>query len=287
MDDFCLQTYGIFLITESFFCIFASIMLDFIHFNLSDVLDIVAVAFLLYQIYKLIRGTTAINIFTGILLLYFLWFIVRALNMQLLSTILGQVLGVGIIAIIIVFQQEIRRFLLHLGSRFNSQRYAWLQRFFKQRTHAHIELDIDSITRACRQMSETKTGALIVIERHSPMAMYAETGDIIDARISSRLLQNLFFKNAPLHDGAVIISRNKILAARCTLPISEQVYIPAQYGMRHRAAVGLTEQTDAVVIVVSEETGDISLVKNAVINRMEGGANELRIKIISTLSEIS
>ena len=254
-------------------------MLDFIHFNLSDVLDIVAVALLLYQIYKLIRGTTAINIFTGILLLYFLWFIVRALNMQLLSTILGQVLGVGIIAIIIVFQQEIRRFLLHLGSRFNNQRYTWLQRLFKQRTHTHIELDIDSITRACRQMSESKTGALIVIERHSLMTMYAGTGDIIDARISSRLLQNLFFKNAPLHDGAVIISHNKIHAARCTLPISEQVYIPAQYGMRHRAAVGLTEQTDAIVIVVSEETGDISLVENAVINRMEGGVNELRVKI--------
>lgn len=261
-------------------------MLDFIHFNISDVLDIVAVAFLLYQVYKIIRGTTAINIFTGILLLYFLWFIVRALNMQLLSTILGQILGVGIIALIIVFQQEIRRFLLHLGSRFNSHRYAWLQRFFKQRTHTRIELDIDSIARACRQMSECKTGALIVIERFSPLESYAETGDIIDARISSRLLQNLFFKNAPLHDGAVIISHNKIHAARCTLPISEQVYIPAQYGMRHRAAVGLTEQTDAIVVVVSEETGNISLVENAVISRMEGGANELRLKIEDLLKGV-
>lgn len=261
-------------------------MLDFIHFNLSDVLDIVAVAFLLYQVYKIIRGTTAINIFTGILLLYLLWFIVRALNMQLLSTILGQILGVGIIALIIVFQQEIRRFLLHLGSRFNNHRYAWLQRFFKQRTRTRIKLDIDSITRACRQMSECKTGALIVIERFSPLEPYAETGDIIDARISSRLLQNLFFKNAPLHDGAVIISRNKIHAARCTLPISEQVYIPAQYGMRHRAAVGLTEQTDAIVVVVSEETGNIALVENAVISRMEGGANELRLKIEDLLKGV-
>ncbi|MDR1405809.1 MAG: diadenylate cyclase CdaA [Prevotellaceae bacterium] len=255
-------------------------MLDFIHFNLSDILDIVAVAFLLYQVYKIIRGTAAINIFTGILLLYFLWFIVRALNMQLLSTILGQVLGVGIIALIIVFQQEIRRFLLHLGSRFNNQRYAWLQRLFKQRMHAAaIELDIDSITHACQRMSESRTGALMVIERHSVTKIYAETGDIIDARISSRLLQNLFFKNAPLHDGAVIISRNRIYAARCTLPISEQVYIPAQYGMRHRAAVGLSERTDAIVIVVSEETGVISIVENAVINRMDGGAGELRKKL--------
>jgi uncharacterized protein (TIGR00159 family) len=260
-------------------------MLDFIHFGLSDALDIVAVAFLLYQIYKIIRRTAAINIFTGILLLYFLWFIVRALNMQLLSTILGQVLGVGIIALIIVFQQEIRRFLLRIGASFNSQRDTWLQRFFKQRSHTVFELDISSITRACRKMSECKTGALIVIERYSPMEMYAETGDIIDARISSRLLQNLFFKNSPLHDGAVIIIRNRIHAARCTLPVSEQVYIPAQYGMRHRAAVGLTEQTDAIVIVVSEETGDISIVENAVINRMEGGANELRLTIENMLKK--
>jgi len=259
-------------------------MFDFIHFSISDVLDILAVALLLYQIYKLIRGTTAISIFTGILLLYFLWFIVRALNMQLLSTILGQILGVGIIALIIVFQQEIRRFLVHLGSRFHMQRYTWLAHIFKQRwVQQSIELDLDSLTRACRHMSETHTGALIVVERRSSLEMYAATGDLIEAKMSSRLLENLFFKNSPLHDGAVIILHNKIQAARCTLPISEQVYIPAQYGMRHRAAVGLTEQTDAIVVVVSEETGGISIVENGVINRMTGGANELRAKMENLL----
>ncbi len=256
---------------------------DFIRFGLPDLLDIAAVALLLYQIYKLIRGTTAINIFTGVLLIYVLWFVVRALNMQLLSAIMGQVLGVGIIALIIVFQQEIRRFLLTIGSKFNTQRYHWLRRLFKMNTQSAIALNLDALTSACRHMAETKTGALIVIGRGSPLDIYAATGDIIDATISNRLLENLFFKNSPLHDGAVVIVDNKIHAARCTLPITEQARIPAQYGMRHRAAVGLTEQTDAIVVVVSEETGNISVVENGAINRMKGGANEMRTKVESLL----
>jgi uncharacterized protein (TIGR00159 family) len=258
-------------------------MFDFIHFNVFDALDILAVAFLLYQVYKLIRGTTAINIFTGILLIYFLWFIVRALNMQLLSALLGQVFGVGLIAIIIVFQQEIRRFLLTIGTRFNTHRYRWLRRVFKINVEAVVELNLEAITTACRNMSETKTGALIVIQRYSSLEIYAETGDIVDARLSSRLLENLFFKNSPLHDGAVIIAGNRIRAARCTLPVSEQVHIPAHYGMRHRAATGLTEQTDAFVVVVSEETGSIALVEDGVISRMSGGVAELRTKMETLL----
>ena len=252
-------------------------MFDFIHISLYDILDIIAVALLLYQVYKLIRGTSAINIFTGVLLLYFLWFIVRALHMQLLSTIMGQILGVGIIALIVVFQQEIRRFLLLIGNRFNSSRYKWLQRIFNPQAQSTIELNMDALTKACRNMSDSKTGALIVLERRSSLEMIAETGDIIDGQISNRLLENLFFKNSPLHDGAVIITHNKIHAARCTLPITEQM-IPAHYGMRHRAAVGISETTDAIVIVVSEETGRISIVVNGAINPMSG-ANELRLKI--------
>lgn len=258
-------------------------MFDFIHINLSDVLDIVFVALFLYQIYKLIRGTSAVNIFTGVLLLYFLWFVVRALHMELSSAILGQILGVGILALIILFQQEIRRFLLHLGIRFNTQRYAWLQRIFNQSSSGAVTLDLDALTMACRAMSDTKTGALIVIGRKSSMEVFAATGDVIDARMNSRLLENIFFKNSPLHDGAVIIVHNKIHAARCTLPITDR-FVPARYGMRHRAAVGLTENSDAIVVVVSEETGLISLVWNGEMSRMSG-ANELRIKIESLLRQ--
>ncbi|MDR0728826.1 MAG: diadenylate cyclase CdaA [Prevotellaceae bacterium] len=257
-------------------------MFDFIHINLSDMLDIVFVALFLYQIYKLIRGTSAMNIFTGVLLLYFLWYVVRALHMDLSSAILGQILGVGILAIIILFQQEIRRFLLHLGRRFNTQRYAWLQRIFNQNSTVAVTLDLDALTMACRNMSDTRTGALIVIGRKSAMDMYAATGDVIDAKMNNRLLENIFFKNSPLHDGAVIIVHNKIHAARCTLPITDRT-VPAQYGMRHRAAVGLTENTDAMVVVVSEETGNISLVHNGHITRMSG-ANELRVKIEGLLA---
>jgi uncharacterized protein (TIGR00159 family) len=258
-------------------------MFDFIHINISDILDIAAVALLLYQIYKLIRGTSAVNIFTGVLLLYFLWFVVRALHMDLSSAILGQILGVGILALIIVFQPEIRRFLLHLGTRFNSQRYAWLQRIFKN-SHLSIELDMDALTMACRDMSDTKTGALIVLARKSPLEMYAATGDLLDAKMNDRLLENIFFKNSPLHDGAVIVVQNRIHAARCTLPITDR-FVPAQYGMRHRAAVGLTENTDAIVVVVSEETGHISIVCDGIITRMSG-ANELRLKIENLLRAI-
>jgi uncharacterized protein (TIGR00159 family) len=252
-------------------------MFDFIHIGISDILDVLAVAALLYQVYKLIRGTSAVNIFTGVLILYFLWYVARELHMDLSSAILGQILGVGILALIIVFQQEIRRFLLHLGARFSARRYAWLQRIFNQSSHRAVELNLDALTIACRHMADTNTGALIAIERNSPLEMYSATGDIIDARISNRLLENLFFKNSPLHDGAVIIARNKVHSARCTLPITDH-FVPAQYGMRHRAAVGLSEVTDAIVIVVSEETGHISLVQNGVIARMSG-VNELRLKL--------
>jgi len=252
-------------------------MFDFIHISLFDVLDVIVVAILLYQVYKLIRGTVAINIFTGILLLYFLWFVVDALNMKLLSTILGQVLGGGIIALIILFQQEIRRFLLRLGSRFNSRRYDWLKRIFKSSSKTAIDLDVEMLVRACKEMSDTRTGALIVLERRNPLDTYAETGDVVDAKISVRLIESIFFKNSPLHDGAMIITHNKIHAARCTLPNTD-MSLPAHYGMRHRAAVGLSEETDAVVIVVSEETGRISVVENGMIFTVSV-INDLRLQI--------
>lgn len=255
-------------------------MFGIVNIQFIDILDILLVGLLVYYVYKLIRGTAAISIFLGIIVLYVIWAIVRALNMSLLSAIMGQVLGVGVIAIIILFQQEIRKFLLRLGNTYilNNESLKFLRKLFGNKGGS-MELEaLDEITQACRKMGETRTGALIVLTHRSSMEFVVETGDIIDARISRRLIENLFFKNSPLHDGAMVISNDRIVAARCTLPISENPNIPAHYGMRHRAATGLSEETDACVIVVSEETGNISFVKDGEIRTM-GSISELRLAI--------
>ena len=232
----------------------------FITIRALDVIDVVLVAFLLYQMYMLIRGTVAINIFVGIVLLYIFWLVVRALNMELLSSILGQIIGVGVLALIIVFQQEIRKFLLFIGNRYiNRRRFSFENFFFPKKREKQILVKVDAIVKACRNMSETQTGALIVIARKSELQLYAESGDIIDADTSTRMIENIFFKNSPLHDGAVIIVNDRILAARCVLPITENINLPPHYGMRHKSAIGITEVTDAIAIVVSEETGKISV----------------------------
>ncbi len=247
----------------------------FISIRLLDILDILLVAFLLYQFYNLIRGTTAINIFIGIFALYLLWLIVKALNMQLLSSILGQVIGVGVIALIIVFQQEIRRFLLIIGTRYMNNKSFSLDRLFSFGDKPSEKLRITPIVNACTNMSALKTGALIVITRKSDLFSFVKTGDSINAQTSSRLLETIFFKNSPLHDGAVIIRKNIIVAARCVLPTSEQLNLPPHFGMRHRAALGITEKTDALVVVVSEETGAISFAKEGKIET-HIGPNRLR-----------
>jgi uncharacterized protein (TIGR00159 family) len=235
----------------------------FISIRVLDIIDIILVAFLLYQIYMLIRGTVAINIFSGIVVLYIIWLVVRALNMELLSGILGQIIGVGVIAIIIVFQQEIRKFLLFIGTRYMSKsKFSLENLLFPRQKNDEAPINIDAVVKACRNMSDTKTGALIVIARKSELQLYAETGDIIEAETSSRLLENIFFKNSPLHDGAVIIVNDKIHAARCVLPVTENINLPPQYGMRHKAAMGISEITDALVVLVSEETGKISFVSH-------------------------
>ncbi|MBQ1218804.1 MAG: diadenylate cyclase CdaA [Bacteroidales bacterium] len=253
-------------------------MFEFVDIKIIDVLDILLVGILIYQVYKLIRGTAAISIFLGILLLYIVWIIVNALNMQLLSSIMGQIIGVGVIAIIVLFQQEIRKFLLRLGNKFNGRGSSFLNKIFGSKDASIKLVELDELTQACRKMSETYTGALIVLAHTSSLEFVIETGDIIDAKINRRLIENLFFKNSPLHDGAVIIANNRIVAARCTLPITENPNIPANYGMRHRAATGMTENSDASVIVVSEETGNISFVKDGVIRTMSS-ITELRLAI--------
>jgi uncharacterized protein (TIGR00159 family) len=255
-------------------------MFSFINITITDILDILLVATLIYQLYKLLKNTAAMRIVFSIVLIYLVWALARVLNMELLSTILGQVLGVGVIALFIVFQPEIRRFLLHFSMRFEANRKSniiWRTLF--RMNKPITALDVEAITTACRHMSETKTGALMLISRRSSLDMYVETGDVVDARLSSRLLENIFFKNTPLHDGAVIIENNRIKAARCTLPITENPDLPASYGMRHRAAIGASEHTDALVIIVSEETGKISVAENGKAKPLNG-ANELHLFLL-------
>lgn len=239
----------------------ADLTLAFLTFRWLDALDILIVAFLLYQLYNLVKGTAAINIFVGILSLYLLWLLVRALNMQLLGSILGQFIGVGVLALIVVFQQEVRRFLLLIGTtRITSGKGSPLRWLNLRRTlKADSELDISAIVSACLNMAQEATGAIIVISRESNLQFYRNTGEPLDAEVSAKILESIFYKNSPLHDGAVIISGNRIEAARCILPVTDNDEFPAHLGMRHRAAVGLSETTDAIAIVVSEQTGAISV----------------------------
>lgn len=205
----------------------------------------------------MLKGTVAINIFLGIVSLFMIWKIVDALQMELLSQILGAFISVGLVALIIIFQPEIRQFLLALGTTaiYNKEgsRFKFLNIAFREK----FEYDIDPIIVACQHMSEQKTGALIVITRQNELNQFVSTGDIIDASISSQLIENIFFKNSPLHDGAMIITKNKIKAAGCIMPVTKK-QISARAGLRHRAAIGISEVSDCISIIVSEETGKIS-----------------------------
>jgi diadenylate cyclase len=234
----------------------------FIKIRILDIIDILLVAYLMFQVYLLIRGTAAMNIFIGILSVYILWIIVKALNMQLLGSILGQVIGVGVIALIVVFQQEIRRFLIFIGNRYLKSNRLSFEKVFPVVFGSQPNIKIKSIIKACMNMAKSKTGALIVLGRKSELSVFAETGDIVDANTSSRLLESIFNKNSPLHDGAVIIINDRIAAARCVLPVSENLNLPPKFGLRHKAGLGMSEQTDSLVIIVSEETGSISLAEH-------------------------
>ena len=258
-------------------------MFDFLNISFIDILDILLVAVLIYEVYKLIRGTQAMSIFIAIILLYAARAIFDALKMSLITNIMDAVLGVGLIVLIVIFQPEIRRFLIRIGSEVFAARKKGggrLRKFFGKYTPAAqiSPAALDEITSACWRMSESKTGALIVFKHSSNLDAVVETGDRIDAAIHRRLLENIFFKNSPLHDGAVVMTSESIVAARCTLPISEKQDINPRYGMRHRAAVGITETTDAEAVVVSEETGEISYVKDGEIRPLSS-ITELRIAL--------
>ncbi|MBT1700567.1 diadenylate cyclase CdaA [Fulvivirgaceae bacterium PWU4] len=235
--------------------------IGFLEVSWVDLIDIALVSVLLYQIYKLIRGSIAVNIFLGILALYLIYLIVRAAQMELLATILGQFMGVGVLAMIILFQPEIRKFLLVIG-RGTEFRENIFKSISNWRSSYHDEFDIHQVIEAAKTLKATKTGALIVFSRDVELKFYVETGDPLNAQVTKRLLLSIFNKNSPLHDGAVIIYKGRIKAARCILPVSENDHLPAHFGLRHRAAVGMSENTDTLVLAISEETGRLILARN-------------------------
>jgi len=238
--------------------------IGFLEITWVDFVDIGLVAVLLYQVYKLIRGSIAVNIFLGILALYLIYLIVRAAQMELLTNILGQFMGVGVLATIILFQQEIRKFLLVIGRSTEVNRDTFLKSFTNWRPHQEEDFNVQEIIEAAKTLKATRTGALIVFSRDSELKFYMETGDPVDSVVSRRLLLAIFNKNSPLHDGAVIIHKGKIKAARCVLPVSENDHLPPQFGLRHRSAIGMSESTDTLLMAISEETGRLILARNGV-----------------------
>lgn len=236
--------------------------MDFIPFTFIDFIDIFFVALIMFGLYRMTRGTNAPYIVSGIIVIYIVWVVVRALNMELLSSILGQIVSVGVLAIIIVFQPELRHFLQMIGMR--RKGFNFINRIFN--THDFTGPNLTPIISACTDMSESKTGALIVLAQESDLRDIIDGGIRLDAQLSQPLLENIFFKNAPLHDGAAVVMNNRIVAAKCILPVT-QSNVPKSYGTRHRAAIGITETSDAIVIVVSEETGGISVAFGGKIER--------------------
>ena len=230
--------------------------------RLLDVVDILVVAYLMYFVYKLVRGTVAFNIFIGVVLLYVTYLLVEALDMRLLSLLLGSVVAFGVIILIIIFQPEVREFLLVLGNNTLKGRFKFLDTLFgKQVIDGEKAQTIKSIQDALLMLSKTKTGALIVVSNGSQLNL-EQSGVVLNANLSSSLLQNIFFKNAPLHDGAVLIHNNMIKAASCILPLSKNKALGKKLGLRHRAALGITESNNVFAIVVSEETGEFAIAEH-------------------------
>jgi uncharacterized protein (TIGR00159 family) len=233
------------------------VTLLFIDFRILDIVDIFLVAILLFALYQMLKGTAAINIFLGLVSLFLMWQLFSALEMELLTEILGAFISVGLVALIIIFQPEIRQFLLALGTPSFFNKYGKRFRFFKPLLSSSVNFGIEPIIVACKKMGEKKEGALIILTKQNELKQFVDTGATIDAAISTSLIENIFFKNSPMHDGAMIITNNRIVATKCILPVSKQkLYNNA--GLRHRAALGITEVSDCVAIVVSEETGNIS-----------------------------
>ena len=235
-------------------------------FGFKDVIDILLVAVILYETYRLLRRTGAKNLFWGILAFIIVWFLVSyVFQLDLTGALFDRIISVGAIALIVIFQEEIRMFFYRVGSRFSSWKI-----FDRRGSNADEETRqmIQEVTQACRHMAKTKTGALIVLAGSGSLKEVVDSGEKLDAAVSARLIENIFFKNTPLHDGALVIRDGRMLAAACILPVSKDLTIPQHYGLRHRAALGLVERSDATCIVVSEETGHISMAKEGEIREV-------------------
>lgn len=260
--------------------------IGFLNISYVDIFDILLVSVLIYNVYKLMRGSVAIKVFLGFLSIYLIYLVVNAVEMQLLGNILGQFMQVGVIAVIILFQQEIRKFLLIIGkiTVFDEGNFITsIKNIFVRQEDVHWK-NITPMIEAMKTLGGSNTGALIVLSKNSELKFYAESGDRMDALISKRLLISIFNKYSPLHDGAVIIYEGRIIAARCILPVTEKDDLPAQFGLRHRAAIGMSEVTDSLVLVVSEETGQLSSVRNGHIYHNQS-TQEMRKVINRYLSE--
>ena len=242
--------------------------ITFLSIRFLDLIDILLVAIIIYYVYSLIRGTIAVNILVGLGIIYLIYLIVKQSHMRLLTEIFGGFISVGSIALIVVFQQEIRRFLIHIGKNLSLRRNKFLLSLFisKREVEKDHTARLKPIIDACRGMSKSRTGALMVFARYFDEEYYQNTGEQIDAQISKRLIETIFNKNSPLHDGAVVIVDFRIKSASCILPLSDSDELPLQFGLRHRAGIGVTEMSDAVAVIVSEETGEISYAKQGNVN---------------------
>lgn len=255
----------------------------FLRLSVADILDILMVAIIIFLVFRWLRGSSAMNILIAIVALFIVRFVAGALGMKLMSALMDAVISVGAIALVVIFQPEIRQFLTRLGRRTglraeDAGHMNWFDRLLGRKDDSLVGTDVKEITQACRDMAESSTGALIVILHKNSLEEIIDTGDRIDADIKARLIENIFYKNSPLHDGAMIIGHGRIIAARCTLPMTERTDLPAKYGMRHKSAVGISEQSDVDVIVVSEQRGTISFVREGVIYPIEN-INELRLRL--------
>ena len=254
-----IQSTDLYIIISTLYTIHYTLLM-FFEFGIKDVIDIFLVALMLYYIYRLMKESRSLNVFYGIIVFILIWlFVSQVLEMKLLGSILSQLASVGVIGLIVLFKEEIRKFLYQLGAH---QRVKSVMRFFSQRKDNGQDEDKETIMPivwACMDMAKKKVGALIVIERATPLDDIVQTGEQIDARVNKLLIENIFFKNSPLHDGAMIVSKKRIKAAGCILPVSHNMDIPKELGLRHRAAMGISQDSDAIAVVVSEETGRISV----------------------------
>lgn len=258
-------------------------MFQFLEFSFIDVLDILLVAFLLFNVYKLLKGTVAINIFIGIAIVFLIYKITEALDMEMFSSLLGNLISGGAIALIIIFHPEMRKFLLMLGSTNFKTKKNFIKQLKFLKAEISIDLDVETLVDTCEKFGMTRTGALIVIERNSNLEFLTERGDAMSIQINGPILESIFYKNSPLHDGAVVVKENHVIATRVVLPLSDSKKLPGRFGLRHRAAIGISEKTDAMCLVVSEETGEISFIIDGSFE-LYNSYNELQEKIRMYLS---